>query len=136
MGAPIQSIVGNSPVNPALLRLNVATFNLNAAAGSYTLFTASGGDVWVEIEQAFVKVAAAGLTSALIETNHGAAAKSIVASALLAAITVDLVMTLVTTKFVLPSGKIIRGTIAGTGSGGSILLVVKWAPLATGALLV
>lgn len=125
-----------SPIDPQIPRVKVASFNLAQNAGNYTLFTASGGDVWVEVEQAYVKTAAGGLTSALIETNHAGVAKSIVASALLVAITSELLMTVVVPKFVLPSTKVIRGTIVGTGNAGEILLVVKWAPITAGAVLV
>ena len=121
------------PVDPNVPRIVVGSFNLNQAAGTYTLLTATG-DVYVEILQCYVKTAAAGLTSALIETNH-TVAKSIVASALLAAITADLLMTVVTPAFVLPSTKVIRGTIVGSGSGGLIYVVCRWQPVTIGATL-
>lgn len=124
-----------APTDPQVLRTKTASFNLAQAAGNYTLLTATGGDVWVEIEQAYVKTAAGGLTSVLIETNHAGVSKSIVASALAAAITLELAMTIVTNKFVLPSGKLVRGTIVGTGNAGEVLLIVKWAPITAGATL-
>lgn len=117
------------------LRVTSKDFSLNAVAGTYDLLTATGGDVWVEISQAYVKTAAAGLTSALIATNH-ASAKSIVASIARASITADLIMTVVVPQFILPSGKKIQGTIVGTGTGGDIILVVKYFPLVPDATLV
>lgn len=108
-------------------------FNLSQAAATYTLLTATG-DVWVEIVAAYVKTAAAGLTSLTVQTDH-TTPKSIVASALLAAVTQDLSMTVVTSSFLLPSTKHITGTIVGTGSGGEIDLVVRWFPMASGATL-
>lgn len=121
--------------SPTVPRVKKGVFSLNAAAATYDILTATGGDILVEIEQVYVKTAAAGLTSAAIATNH-ATPKSVVASALLAAITLDLAMTVVTSKFVLPSGKKIQGTIVGTGSGGEIDVVVKYTPLDAGATLV
>lgn len=117
-----------------LMRIKTASFNLSQNAGNYTLLTATGGDIYVEIASAYVKTAAGGLTSALIETNH-TVAKSIVASALQAAITLDLDMTVVTAKFVLPSTKVIRGTIVGTGNAGEVVLIVKYWPITAGATL-
>lgn len=117
------------------LKVTHTNFNLNQAAATYDLLTATNGDVWVEIEQAFVKTAAAGLTSLSIATNH-ATPKSIVGSIARASVTTDLIMTLVVPKFVLPSGKKIQGTIVGAGSGGEIILVVKYFPITADATLV
>lgn len=118
--------------------LNVTPFSINLAqnAGTYTAATATGGDVYIEIATAYVKTAATGLTSALIVTNHATAPKSIVASTLLASITGDASLTVVTTSFILPSTKAIQYTIVGTGSGGVITLVTKWSPVTAGATLV
>lgn len=128
--------VWGGPVDTGVLHVKAGTFNLSQVAGTYDILTATGGNVWVEIEQVYVTTAAAGLTSALIETDHTAGAKSIVASVLLAALTADSLQTIVTSKFLLPSGKKIRGTIVGTGSGGSISVIVKYAPITAGATLV
>lgn len=122
-----------APTAPDQIRYAKGLFNLNQAAGSYILFTATG-DVWVEIVAAYVKTAAAGLTSITIGTDH-TTPKTIVASALLAAITADLSMTIVTSSFLLPSTKRIAGSIVGTGSGGEVDLVVRWVPMTTGATL-
>lgn len=118
------------------LRVTSADFNLNHAAATLDLLTATGGDVWIEISQAYVKNAATGLTSLHIDTNHATVPKSIVASIVRASVTADLVMTLVSSAFVLPSGKKIQGTIVGTGTGGDIILVVKYFPLTADATLV
>lgn len=119
-----------------LLQVKPVSINLAQVAGTYTDATATGGDVWVEVVAAFVKTAAGGLTSALIEANHATASKSIVASTLLASITGDALLTLVTTSFVLPANRVIRHTIVGTGTAGEIILVVKWSPITPGATLV
>lgn len=141
-GSSIQSIfVGDDGLyytvtsDPQSLHVTSATFNMNHAAATLDLLTATNGDIWVEIEQAYVKVAPVGLTSISLQTNH-ATPKSIVASIVRASVTVELALTLVTTKFVLPSTKKIQGTIVGTGSAGDVILVVKWFPLTAGATLV
>lgn len=118
----------------SMAKMKTASFNLAQSAGSYDLLTASG-DVYVEVLSAYVKTAGAGFTSAAIATDH-TTPKSIVAAALVAAVTLDLSMTLVNTDFVLPNGKKIRGTIVGTGSGGEIVLVVRYSPITANATLV
>lgn len=122
-----------TPTDPALPRIKAGIFNLAQNAGTYDLLTASG-DVYVEVLAAYAKVAAVGLTSASIATDH-TVPKSVVASALAAAITLDLSMTVVTNSFVLQSGKKIKGTIVGNGSGGEIDVVVRWQPVTAGATL-
>lgn len=122
-----------SAPNPQVPQVRQGSFNLNAAAGTYNLLTATG-DVYVEIQTCYVKTAAAGLTSVTVQTDH-TVPKSIVASIVQAVITLDLTMTVVTSSFVLPSGKKITGTIVGTGSGGEILVVVRYVPLTSGATL-
>lgn len=114
-------------------RVKSGAFNVAQNAGTYDLLTASG-DVYIEILAAYVKVAGAGFTSCSIATNH-TVPKNIVASTLVASVTLDLSMSLVTTGFLLPSGKKIQGTIVGTGSAGEIDVIVRWAPVTTGAVL-
>lgn len=118
---------------PDAAHFAVGQFNLNAAAATYSLLTATG-DVLVESVSAYVKTASGGLTSLTIQTDH-TTPKSIVASILNAAVTIDLAMTIVTAAFVLPSGKKITGTIVGTGNAGLIYVVARWVPLTAGALL-
>lgn len=125
----------NSPslIDPRVSRTAIGSFNLAQAASTYTLLTANG-DVWIEDIQAYVKTAAGNLTSVTIQSNH-ATPKSIVASILLAAILIDLQLTIVSGKFVLPDTKLITGTIVGTGNAGLIYVIAKWAPITTGATL-
>jgi hypothetical protein len=117
------------------LKVKRGVFNLAQNAGTYDLLTATGGDVWVEVEQVFVRTAATGLTSVSIATDHTILGKTILASTLVASLTGDAILSLTTAKFVLPSGKKIQGVIVGTGSAGTVDVVVKWAPLTAGATL-
>lgn len=124
-----------NPTDQSIPRIKSGVFNTNQVAGTYDLLTATGGDVYVEVLSSYVKTAGAGFTSVSVDTNH-TVPKSIVASALLAAVTLDLSMTLVATSFVLPSGKKIQGTIVGTGSGGQIDVIVRYTPITAGATLI
>lgn len=124
-----------SPSSPQQLAIKSFDFSLAQNAGTYTIATASGGGVYVEVASVFTRVAGVGFTSFLLETNHGAAAKSIVASLIVASATIDSQLTIVTSSFVLPSTKLIRGTIVGNGSAGLVRIVTKWAPIDVGALL-
>lgn len=123
----------NMPADPQILRTKAGTLNTNQNAGTYDILTATG-DVWVEVVSAYVYTAGTGFTSVAIATNH-TTPKSIVAALLVASATLDLAMTLVTTGFVLPSGKKIQGTLVGNGTGGLIYVTVKWAPITSGATL-
>lgn len=126
-----------APTTPSdVPRIKQGSFNLSQAAGTYDILTATGGDVYVEVLQVFGKTAAAGLVSALVKTNHTAGDKSIMSSVLLVSLLGDAIHTIVTDKFVLPSGKKIQGTIVGTGSGGELAVVVRYTPLTAGATLV
>lgn len=125
--AAIEGVISNQP------RTTTGLFNLAQVAGSYPLLTAAG-DVLCEIKEAYVKTAATGLTSVTLSTTH-TSSKSVVASTLLAALTLDAILTLALSTFVLPSGKALQGTIVGTGTAGLIYLVVSWTPLSPGATL-
>lgn len=121
------------PADPQILRTKAGTFNLAQVAATYDILTATG-DVWVEVVAAVATAAGTGFTTAAIATNH-ATPKSIVAAVAAASVTIDLALTLVSAAFVLKSGQKIQGTIVGTGSAGSVYVVVKYAPLTAGATL-
>lgn len=125
---------GSTAGVPAVTPKNLV-FNMAQAAGNYTLGTATNGDVWVEIIGCYVKTAAVGLTSVTVVTDH-TTPKTLVASILLAALTLDSIQTVAIASFLLPSTKRIQGTIVGTGSGGEMDLYVRWAPMTSGATLV
>lgn len=121
----------------ALNALKVQRFDVSLihAAGTFDIATATGGDMWVEIEVAQVTVAAIGLTSALLTTNH-TTPKVFVASTLLAALLLDSLLAVAVPKFLLPSGKKLQVTIVGTGSAGNIAIIAKTAPASVGGTLV
>lgn len=115
-------------------RTAIGQFNLAQAAATYDLLTATGGDVYCDVQIVYVKTAAAGLTSAQVVTDH-TTPKAVISSTVLASLILDAILTLSIGKFVLPSGKKIRGTIVGTGSAGLVYVVVNYVPLAAGATL-
>lgn len=114
-------------------KLSVQTFtvNTNQNAGTYDLCTATGGDVWVEVSNAYISVAGAGFTTVAIQTNHSTP-KSIIAALAVVGATLDLSATVVTSSFYLPVGKKVQYTLVGNGSGGQIQVVFKAAPGAGG----
>lgn len=123
-----------APVTSAIPAAKNLVFNMSQVAGTYTLGTATGGDVWVELLGAYVKTAATGLTSVTVVTDH-ATPKTLVASILLAALTLDSIQVVAIPAFLLPSGKRIQGTIVGTGTGGEMDLYVRVSPMTNGATL-
>lgn len=133
--SPLATSAGLAAAMANLLVVRRIDASLARSAGTYDLVTATGGDMWIEIEAAQVTVAAAGLTSALLITDH-ATPKTLVASVLLASLTLDSLLTVAIPKFLLPSGKKLRLTIVGTGSAGNIAIIAKIAPASAGATLV
>lgn len=120
-----------APVTPVAEFPKNLVFNMSQVAGTYTLGTATG-DVWVEIVGAYVKTAAAGLTSVTVVTDH-TTPKVLIASILLAALTLDSIPVIAIGSFLLPSTKRVQGTIVGTGSGGEMDIYVRWTPMSAGA---
>ncbi len=108
---------GVVPLSP-----NYKTFtaNLNQAAATYDLCTATG-DVLIKIVTIFVAVAAIGLTSISISSNN-TTADVVLASTLLATLTVGKNLTPVSLPFLLPSTKKIQYTIVGVASAGSLTI--------------
>lgn len=125
-------MAGSNAIPSGEIPKNVV-FNLSQVAGTYNLATATG-DVWIEIVGAYVKTAATGLTSAVVVTDH-ATPKTLIASILLVALTIDSIPTIAIGNFMLPSGKHIQGTIVGTGTGGELDIYVRWSPMTSGASL-
>lgn len=123
----------NTPADTSIPRSKAGIFGTNRVAGTYDLFVATG-DVYVEVLSAYVKAAGSGYTSISIATNH-TSPKSVVASTPVANVTLDSSLSLVTTSFLLPSGKKIQGTIVGTGTGGEVNLIVRFTPVTPGATL-
>ena len=108
-------------------------FNLNQGAATYNLATATG-DVWIEIVGAHVKAAGVGFTTVALGTDH-TTPKVTVAAVAVAALVLDLVLTVAISSFLLPSGKHLTGTLVGAGSGGEIDTYVRWTPMTSGATL-
>lgn len=110
------------------------SFNMSQAAGTYTIGTVSSGDIMVQDVTCYVSVAAVGLVSVAIQTND-TTVSTILATTLLVALTGGKNLTPFTTLTYLPSGKLIQGTIVGTGSGGTLLVVVRYVKMASASVL-
>lgn len=112
----------------------VLSCNIGQAAGTYTAGTVSGGDILIVSISPFMSVAGVGLTSVVVQTNN-TTADVLLASTLLAALTVGKNLTPYTTPSVLPSGKLIQYTVVGIGSAGTLQLAVRYQALTSGASL-
>lgn len=100
------------------------TANLAQVAATYDLCTATGttsiSRVWI-----FVTTAATGLTSITMQSNN-TTSDVVLASTLLAVITINKNLTPVTVPFALLTGNKIQYTIVGTGSAGSVTVGVEY----------
>ena len=112
--------------------------NMAQAAGTYTLVTATNGDVMIEVNRVYQITAGATFTSARISTNDTTpfdimtAAEGAVAS-LTAGKNIATANTIA--PFVLKSGKVIQLTMLGTTGTGTATLALEYFPLTPGAYL-
>lgn len=120
--------------NPSYNQTKVQTFTANLAqvAATYDLATA-GADVVIKSIGIFVSTAATGLTSITMQSNNNTS-DVVLASTLLAVITLNKNLTPVSLPFVLPSGKKIQYTIVGTGSAGALTVIIEYASPSGGTL--
>ncbi len=110
---------------PATSQVKVFTANLAQSAGTYDLFTATGGDVLIKQIALYVETAAAGLTSVAVQTDDTTPV-AILSSTLLAALTVGKNLTAFAGPSLLKSGKKAQYTIVGVGSAGSLKVAVEF----------
>jgi len=118
----------------------VKTFTLNPVqnAGTYDIATATSGDIWIRAAKVYTGTAITGLTSIAIQTNMTSPTSLMTSTeGLLAGLTADKV---ITTAFsgptLLSSTKKLQYTIVGTGSAGTMKLVVEYMKTVAGADLV
>lgn len=110
--------------------------SLNHAAGTYDIFTATGGDILIKRITFFNDVAGVGLTSVSMSDNNSTP-DLLLASTPVASLTGGVVLPAAQlTPFTLFSGNKIQETIVGPGSAGSIVVGVEYRPLTIGATLV
>lgn len=110
---------------PATSQVKVFTVSLAQSAGTYDVFSASGGDVFIKRIVPYVDSAAAGLTSITLQTDDTTSV-AILSSTLLAALTAGKNLTPFTTPTLLKSGKKGQITIVGIGSAGSLKVAVEF----------
>lgn len=111
------------------------TANLSQVAGTYTLTTATSGDILITAIQPYNSTAATGLTSVSINTND-TTPTTILGTTLLAALTSGVNLTGLTNQFLLPSTKVIQYTLIGNGTAGSMKIAIRYQRLANGADLI
>lgn len=112
------------------------TLNLAQAAATYDAGTVSGGSIMLLEAVAYVSVVGATFDSVSIQTNNTTAVEILsAAEGAVANITADKNLKVFTTKTVIPSGKKIQFTIVGSTGTGTIILYVRYQPLANGAVL-
>jgi hypothetical protein len=110
-----------------------ATINLAQVAGTYTLLTATG-DVVIQDITFYVNVAGLGLVSVVVKTSDSVQT-TLLASVLLAALVAATNLTPFNALTYLPSTKAIQYTIVGTGTAGSIQVLVRYSQATPGAFL-
>lgn len=109
------------------------TIDLSQAAGTYTLLTASGGDVTVYSIALYATVAGAGFTSVSIETD--AATPYVFLSAADGAVAnITSEANVATTwsqaqAIVIGNGHALTYTMAGAAGSGSMRAVIRWLPV-------
>lgn len=101
---------------------------------TYDLATVAGGAIEIISAVAYVGTAVTGLTTLAVTTNNTVPVVLLAATAA-AALTADLSLTPFVTRIRLASGKKIQYTVVGTGTAGTMTLVVEYRPLAVGATI-
>lgn len=115
------------------------SMNVQQAAATYDIATATGGDIYIKSAKVYVGTAVITLTSVSIQTNMTTAV--VIMSAVegaVANLTGDKNITIAfATPFILPSTKKLQFTIVGVTSGqGTMKLIVEYMRCAAGADLV
>lgn len=113
------------------------TADLAAGINTFTILTATGGDVLIQSIVVFVVTAGVTVTSASIQTDNTTVDQILsTAEGLLANLTAGKNLKVFSTPTVLPSGKRIRYTVAGSPGTGTLKLAITYLPLTAGATLV
>lgn len=113
--------------------VKVFTISFAQPAGTYDLCTASG-DIDIEAVDIYIQASITGLTSVSVQTNDTSIVQILSAlEGLLTNLTGGKNLKSFTNRFLLASGKKIQYTIAGTGSGGSMKVAVRYMRGAAGA---
>lgn len=114
--------------------LAIDPIKVGGAGTTYDLATVSGGAIEIISAVAYVGTAVTGLTTLAVVTDNTVPVVLLAATAA-ASLTADLSLTPFVTRIRLASGKKIRYTVVGTGTAGTMFLVVEYRPLASGAIL-
>lgn len=112
------------------------TLNLTQAAATYDAGTVSGGTIMLLDSVMYVTVVGATFTAVSVQTNTTTAVELLsVSEGAVANITVNKNLKVFTTRTMIPSGNKIQYTISGSTGTGTILLQVRYQPMANGAVI-
>lgn len=114
--------------------LTIDPIKVGGAGTTYDVATVSGGAIELISAVAYVGTAVTGLTTLAVQTNNTVPVV-LLAATVAGSLTADLSLTPFVTRIRLASGKKIQYTVVGTGTAGTMFLVVEYRPLAAGALL-
>lgn len=110
--------------------------DLAAGINTFTILTATGGDILIQSIVVFVSAAGVTVTSASIQTDNTTVDQILsTAEGLLANLTAGKNLKVFSTPTILPSGKRIRYTVAGSPGTGMLKLAITYIPLSAGAVL-
>ena len=112
------------------------TLNLAQAAATYDAGTVSGGAIMLLDAVAYVSVVGATFTSVSIQTNTTTAVELMsAAEGAVANVTASKNLKVFTTRTMIPSGGKIQYTISGATGTGTILLQIRYQPMAASATI-
>lgn len=115
------------------------SLNAQQVAGTYTIATATGGDIYIKSAKVYVGTAITTLTSMQIKTSSATSVNlmSAVEGAVAGLIADTMLVTAFTGPLILASGKLIQMVLVGsTGAGGPATLVVEYMRSKPGADLI
>lgn len=112
------------------------TINLAQAAATYDAGTVAGGAIMLLNAIAYVSVVGATFTSVSIQTNTTTAVEILsAAEGAVANVTANKNLKVFSTATMIPSGSKIQYTIVGSTGTGTILLQIRYQPMANGAVI-
>lgn len=120
----------------SLVKSATLTLNLAQAAGTYDAGTVSGGSLMLLDAVAYVTVVGATFTSVSIQTNTTTSVELMSSTeGAVANVTVNKNLKVFITRTIIPSGSKIQYTIVGSTGTGTILLYIRYQPLANGVTI-
>lgn len=112
------------------------TLNLAQSAATYDAGTVAGGAIMILDAVLYVTVVGATFTAVTVQTNTTTAVELLsVSEGAVANVTAGKNLKVFTTQTIIPSGSKIQYTISGSTGTGTILLYLRYQPMANGAVI-